>query len=272
MKMHTRVQNPEADKVVLLFHGWMHSSARWSSLMQSLSAKNYHIIAVDFPGFGHSANIENTASLSLEKLIEITSDFIAEVQQKKPIYATVAHSMGGLIALGCLKLNPLYTDHFFLCDLPTTTDGFLKPFKAIRPLFVPAFKINRVLPLILSVPFIKIASLSTILHYEQVDEIMIKDALLADPMAAARLFDDIGTFNLLNRPLPQLPLSVVSRGEFDRIVTPEDGAALQKLLGAAYIEFKGTSHTPQLEDAAQFNKIISDYLDDPTTFCKNHRP
>jgi pimeloyl-ACP methyl ester carboxylesterase len=272
MKMFTRVQNDEAEKVVLLFHGWMHSSARWTSLMQSLRSKEYHIIAVDLPGFGKSANVTNTQSLTLDGLIKVASDFITEVQQKKPIYAMVAHSMGGLVALGCLKHNQLYTDHFFLCDVPTTTDGFLKPFKAIRPLFVPAFKTNRVLPHFLSTPFIKIASLPTVLRYDQVDQIIIDDALAANPLAAALLFDEIGKFNLLSHPLPKLPQSVVSRGEFDKLITSEDGAALRQLLGAAYIEFKGTSHTPQLEDEAQFNKIIGDYLDDPATFCKNHRP
>lgn len=84
----------EEQPPLLLLHGWGCSSAQWSGLIQ-LFRQDYHIFALDFPGFGKSEEPE-VAWGSAEYCL-FTEHFLRAVKVKDPV--VIAHSFGGRIGI-----------------------------------------------------------------------------------------------------------------------------------------------------------------------------
>ena len=63
-KLHYYSKNQDAKNAVILLHGWMHSGARWKSLISSIPS-DYYLIAPALPGFGKTAEFtEENISLA----------------------------------------------------------------------------------------------------------------------------------------------------------------------------------------------------------------
>lgn len=79
---------------ILFLHGLGGSWKDWTGTLPSLAATHL-VVALDFPGFGHSDAPE--VEYSIEWLTGIVEKFLAE--RKIPALTVVGHSMGGLVAL-----------------------------------------------------------------------------------------------------------------------------------------------------------------------------
>lgn len=87
--------------VMLILHGWGISSDYYVEL-QSLLDKNFHVLGIDFPGFGGSELPKGPFSVS--DYAEIVHKFLDKKKIKK--YLILAHSFGGRVALKIAAKNP----------------------------------------------------------------------------------------------------------------------------------------------------------------------
>lgn len=90
--------NAEADKTVLLLHGWESNAARWQPLIELLLEGNYHIVAPDAPAHGGSDGNQFN--------MLVYAELIRELVERWQPYSMVGHSLGG--SASCLYLHRLY--------------------------------------------------------------------------------------------------------------------------------------------------------------------
>jgi pimeloyl-ACP methyl ester carboxylesterase len=86
--------NPDAKTPILALHGWLDNLASFESLAKYLP--DYRIIAVDFPGHGHSDHIEEGRTYHFIDGLYLIDDLIEFLELKS--VNLLGHSMGGAIA------------------------------------------------------------------------------------------------------------------------------------------------------------------------------
>lgn len=92
------LEGGEGSPVVLL-HGRGHGAAIWAPLALRL-AKSHRVLAIDLPGFGHSAAPPFHGSRPEEGLaffVEPVEAFLSSLSPREPV-TLVGHSLGGLVA------------------------------------------------------------------------------------------------------------------------------------------------------------------------------
>lgn len=97
-------QTTGSGKAILMLHGWGSDLKTFDKLSSDLS-KYYQIVRLDLPGFGQS-ELPPT-DWDLAHYVDFVADFITK--RKLTVYAIVAHSLGGRIAIsgvGAGKLKP----------------------------------------------------------------------------------------------------------------------------------------------------------------------
>ena len=89
-------------ETILLLHGWPTSAYLWRNLMLPL-AETHHVVALDLPGFGHSAkNPADSYSFTYhERIIE---GVLAKMGSEK--ISLVVHDLGGPIGIFWALRNP----------------------------------------------------------------------------------------------------------------------------------------------------------------------
>lgn len=89
-------------ETILLLHGWPTSAYLWRNLMLPL-AETHHVVALDLPGFGHSA--KNPAdSYSFTYHERIIDGVLAKMGSEK--ISLVVHDLGGPIGIFWALRNP----------------------------------------------------------------------------------------------------------------------------------------------------------------------
>ncbi|MGX5174312.1 alpha/beta fold hydrolase [Aliikangiella sp. IMCC44653] len=86
--------NPQAETKVFALHGWLDNLASFESI--AAHAPNLHIIAIDFPGHGHSAHIPTGQLYHFIDGIYLINDLARHFKLKK--INLLGHSMGGATA------------------------------------------------------------------------------------------------------------------------------------------------------------------------------
>lgn len=86
--------NPDA-QVLILIHGFLSSTISFRQLIPHLT-EEYHVVAIDLPGFGKSEK-SKTFFYSLENYGKLVLEFIKEMGWKDVVL--IGHSMGGQVAL-----------------------------------------------------------------------------------------------------------------------------------------------------------------------------
>lgn len=88
-------------KVLLMLHGWGSRLETFDELALAL-AKNYRVIRLDFPGFGGSPRPQNDWTIEdYAKFIDAFLDKLKVID----MYAVIAHSFGGRVAIKMLGTN-----------------------------------------------------------------------------------------------------------------------------------------------------------------------
>jgi pimeloyl-ACP methyl ester carboxylesterase len=94
-----------SDKPTIIFlHGFPSSSRMWQPLLEKLSA-NYHVIAPDYIGFGHSSQPPaDSFDYTFDNLADYIDKFIAKLTLKK--FILVQQDYGGPIGMRIAERNP----------------------------------------------------------------------------------------------------------------------------------------------------------------------
>lgn len=86
--------NPDGKTIVFGLHGWLDNLATFETLASFMP--DIRLIAIDFPGHGHSAHIEAGKAYYFIDGLFLIDDLIEHFQQKS--VNLLGHSMGGAIA------------------------------------------------------------------------------------------------------------------------------------------------------------------------------
>src|SRR5215813_7294376 len=88
-----REAGPKAAQTIVLLHGFPSSSREFDALIPLLATR-YHLIAPDFPGFGHSdAPPPASYAYTFDHLAKTTSDLLEQLKINK--YSLYLHDYGG---------------------------------------------------------------------------------------------------------------------------------------------------------------------------------
>jgi pimeloyl-ACP methyl ester carboxylesterase len=99
-----REAGPKDAPVIILLHGFPSSSSMFKELMPLL-ADSYHVIAPDYPGFGHSdAPSPDKFRYTFDHLADVMDRLLGELQLTH--YALYLHDYGGPIGLRIALAHP----------------------------------------------------------------------------------------------------------------------------------------------------------------------
>jgi len=124
--------------VVLLLPGWMSPARNFAKLIDRL-AKNYDVIALDFPGWPDSELSEtawNVADYS-----HFLTEFASKIKLRE-IFAIIGHSFGGRVMLKGLANEQLTAQKLVFMDVA----GVKPPSSSRQKVIKTAAKISRILP------------------------------------------------------------------------------------------------------------------------------
>lgn len=125
--------NPQGSILVFALHGWLDNLATFESLASYMP--NVRVIAVDFPGHGHSAHISPNSTYHFIDGLYLIDDLLQHFQQKS--INLLGHSMGGAISTLFAAAQPNRVTRLILIESlgPLTaepTDGLELLQKAIN--------------------------------------------------------------------------------------------------------------------------------------------
>lgn len=99
-------------KDILLLHGMFGSKEQWQDLMKLLAERNYHVIAVDLPGYGKSLGFPES-DYDLARQVELLHEFVKQINLQK--FNIAGNSMGGAVAaLYTIKFTEQITSLAFI--------------------------------------------------------------------------------------------------------------------------------------------------------------
>ena len=102
----------ESKPPLLALHGWLDNAASFTYLAPLLT--DYHVIAVDLPGHGHS---DHRSPQSRYLFMEYIADIAAIIAYFQwPRVSLLGHSLGGCIASIYAGINPKQIDRLLLID------------------------------------------------------------------------------------------------------------------------------------------------------------
>jgi len=116
---HIAEWNPEAKTPVLAFHGWLDNLASFESLARKMP--QIRLIAVDFPGHGHSDHHQKGQVYYFLDGLYLIDDLIEQLGLSSA--SLLGHSMGGAIASIYAGVQPKRVDKLVLIEAlgPLTT-------------------------------------------------------------------------------------------------------------------------------------------------------
>lgn len=98
----------ESNRTILLLHGMSFTSSDWekNGLIDRISDLGYSVLAVDYPGFGRSAENDryDFGTRDNRKFADFVKDFASETN--RDFYCIVGPSMGGYITLSAISEYP----------------------------------------------------------------------------------------------------------------------------------------------------------------------
>jgi len=100
----THYEQQGSGKTILLLHGWADRLETFKPIMPEL-AKNYHVLAVDLPGFGTTQAPKDV--WDLDNYAQFVSDFVKKVESSANVFAVVGHSNGGAVAIRATALGSI---------------------------------------------------------------------------------------------------------------------------------------------------------------------
>jgi len=113
----------EKRETILFLHGW---GGPWSRRDKTLPLleKDFHVITVDFPGYGRSEPLDNVHN-TLDAYADFTLKFIKKMRLS-PLHL-IGHSMGSVVAVRCALKRPKLFKKLILVGFSTNYHDDLPP-------------------------------------------------------------------------------------------------------------------------------------------------
>src|SRR5882724_8334220 len=100
-----RESGPKDAPVILLLHGVPTSSRMYQPMLESSLSSRFHLIAPDFPGFGHfSWPIPREFNYTFDHLAEVTEKFADALKLNQ--YTLFLHDYGGPVGMRMVVAHP----------------------------------------------------------------------------------------------------------------------------------------------------------------------
>jgi pimeloyl-ACP methyl ester carboxylesterase len=224
---------------LLFLHGWLGSWRYWWSAMQSLAA-GYRVYALDLPGFGDSS--DDLPSYSLDGYTRMVWNFVSRMGLAPPV-VIAGHGLGAAVALRYGRDHADQVGRLALISLPLKGSDIHSQLGAMPAAEFWARNLAR------NAGYAPVA----------------REIHKADPRAVEQLTAELRQQEFaddLDRC--RFPLLAIY-GVRDPVVAvpPELDALLQwPLINHQYAAIDDWGHFPMLEQPAQFNRLLRDFLVD----------
>jgi pimeloyl-ACP methyl ester carboxylesterase len=218
---------------IIFLHGWVGSWRYWINAMQ-VASTSFRAYAIDLFGFGDT--VRAPGQYSLERQADLLNRFLDEMGIGK--VALVGHDLGALVSLQFLKKRYESVDRMMVINCPLEYESI-----NIRMRTAPA------------------TELAEWLTGRQPDAMTaLSDASKVDPAAVATSMSSLQADNIFphvrNFGVPTL--FVYGSNNQAMTIPPQDNNALP--MHMHQINLEGAGHFPMLDNPAQFNRLLTDFL------------
>lgn len=219
---------------VIFLHGWLGSWRYWIPAMQALSAE-FRTYAVDFWGFGDTAR--ESSRYSLDQQAHLIHRFMEQLGIVRAAF--VGHGLGGLAALRLGGQHADEVDRVMAVSVPLATAD-LNPRLAST-----------------NVPGL----VDWLLDRTPLTEQLSTEANKTDPLALeAGLRDAMGADTVKTLEALRAPCLLVHGVNDPAVVPPAEDRASGLSVNLHRIVFDASRHFPMIDEAAKFNRLLTDFL------------
>ena len=121
--------DPQAPKLVLL-HGYPASSHQYRDLIPALAGR-FHVIAPDYPGFGHSSTPDpREFAYTFDRLSEVVEAFLAKVGFKR--FGLYVQDYGGPVGMRIVDRRPDWLEWLIIQNSNAYEVGFTAAWDGLR--------------------------------------------------------------------------------------------------------------------------------------------
>ncbi len=258
-------EGPEAGAPLLFVHGLGGWLRNWAANLPYMTACGYRCVALDLPGFGHSAKPD--VAYDMPYFRGVLTAFLDALDI--PRATLIGNSMGGLVTLAMAVRNPERVDHLVLVDAagvhPLRRTALALTLETATLIVRKAGNLDRIMrsmrrwvfeqqpPELLEELRIEMSK------YAQED----RDARRARARASRRALWNIARADF--RPwLPTISApTLVIHGKQDKLVPLEAASILHREIPHAKLcTFDHCGHVPQMEVPDKFNARLAEFLAD----------
>jgi len=220
---------------LIFVHSWLGSWRYWIPTMQALSAE-YRTYAIDLWGFGDTG--KRPERYTLDAQAELLHQFMEQLGILKAAF--VGHGLGGVVVTSFARKYPELADRMMAVSLPLTG-------AAINPRLITPSLASLIESLLGKGP--------------TVDPIGV-EAAKTDVNAVETTVKALMDKDLKTQFAELKPPCLLVYGEKDNVVTPppEDGWQNGITGNVHRISLDESRHFPMLDEAAKFNRLLSDFL------------
>lgn len=218
---------------IIFLHSWVGSWRYWINAMQ-IASTSFRAYALDLYGFGDT--IRDPLRYSLEKQAELVHGFLEEMGIGK--VAIVGHDLGALVGFNFIKKWHTSVDRMMVINCPMEYDAINTRMR--------------------TAPSAELADWLTGRAAEAMSA--LTDASKVDPKAVAASVESLQADNLFPsiRNLG-VPCLFVYGSNTPAITIPsQDNNNLP--MHMHQINLEGSGHFPMLDNPAQFNRLLTDFL------------
>ncbi len=230
---------------IVLMHGWGCNHSIWAGVAEHLEAAGHRVTALDFPGFGDSA--EPPTPWSMEDYAVWFERFLAARNIVNPVL--VGHSFGGRVALIHASRNPV--SKVVLVDA-----AGVKPRRSLRYYVkVWSFKAMKHLA-----PLVVGRTKAAAIIERRRAKAASADYNAASPVMRGTLSKVVNED--LRRFMPSISApTLLVWGEKDTATPLRDAKIMERLIpDAGLVVFPGAGHYSFLERPAQFAAVLDSFL------------
>lgn len=218
---------------IVFLHGWVGSWRYWVPAMQSASM-SFRTYSLDLWGFGDTAH--DASRYDIPTYVNLMKSFLEEMGIGK--VAFVGHGLGGVVGLHFTYHNPNMVDRVMAVNVPMDVN-----------LVNTRLRAGTTTDLV-----------DWLLSKDPAAEPARIDALKADPQAIAASFTNAEAFSLQNRIGSINNPTLLVYGQNDPAISIPPFTPDNSPYNMHMVVLEQAGHFPMLEDAARFNRLLTDFL------------
>ena len=241
-------------QAVVFVHGWLSSGSKWLHLFGDIP-EEYSVLAPDLPGHGQSPPLPREM-ITLDEYTRLLGLFLKQVPQS-PVRLVAADSLGAILILRLMQQGETLAPRILLSGCPFRGLPWFLFFTSFHPLDTFLLKLPHVVPEPVGSWLLKVGALSTVRRINDVNQVIVDDAMNADPLTGGILLEQLHNPGIDPKALgPAGRKIAVLRGKDDLVVSEKTGWDLSSILECPYREIPGTGHTPMMERPGEYTGAL----------------